>query len=241
MSTSPRLGFTELTASQAVPETTVNEMLRYVEQGANAFIAKDKDTLSPPGSPADGDCYVIAGTGTGGWSGKDQKIAFRMSTGWIYITPIEGTRAYMQDEDKWYSYSGSAWSDVGASNSQVWTGTATDKYLTPAVLYTASAPVALTSSASITPNGSNGFNFSLTLAHSGQLENPTNFKTGQSGLIVITQDGTGSRTLTYGSQWKFPGGAPVLSTAAGAVDLLTYFVSATGTQIVATLTKAYSS
>lgn len=240
MTTSPRLGYTELTSGQAVPETTVNEISRTLEQGANYFIAKDKDTLTPPGSPADGDCYVIAGTGAGGWTGKDQKIAFRMSTGWLYITPIEGTRAYLQDEDKLYQYSGSAWSDVGASNSQVWVGSATDRYLTPAVLYTASAPVALTSGTTITPDGDNGFNFTLTLAHNATLANPSNFDTGRSGLIVITQDGTGSRTMAYGSNWKFPGGAPVLSTAAGTVDVLAYYV-VSGSQIVATLTKAYSS
>jgi hypothetical protein len=113
--TTPRLGITELEADQAVPETTVNEAQRFLEQGANFFIAKDKDTLSPPGSPADGDCYVIAGTGTGGWSGKDQKIAFRMSTGWLYITPIEGTTAYLQDEDAEYRYSGAAWALASGS------------------------------------------------------------------------------------------------------------------------------
>lgn len=107
--TTPRLGAPELSSGQATPETTVNEQIRYVEQGANYFIAKDKDTLAPPGSPADGDCYVIAGTGTGAWAGKDQKIAFRMSTGWLYITAIEGTKAYFQDENIDYTYSGSAW------------------------------------------------------------------------------------------------------------------------------------
>jgi hypothetical protein len=112
--TTPRLGITELEASQAVPETTVNEAQRFLEQGANFFIAKDKDTLAPPGSPADGDCYVIAGAGTGGWAGKDQKIAFRMSTGWLYITPIEGMLAYMQDENSRYVFDGSAWAVDGS-------------------------------------------------------------------------------------------------------------------------------
>lgn len=240
MSNTPILAIPELTEGQATPETHVNEMVRYLEQGANYFIAKDKDTLTPPGSPADGDCYIIAGTGAGGWIGKDQKIAFRLSTGWVYITAREGTLAYLQDEDKFYLFDGSAWGAVQASASQVWTGTATNRNITPKSLLDAAAPVALTSGTTITPDFNAGFNFSLTLAHNATLANPTNQKPGQSGTIEITQDGTGSRTLAYGTNWKFPGGAPVLSTAAGAIDLLAYVVQASG-RITATLTKAYSS
>lgn len=236
--TTPKLGAPELVEGQAAPETTVNEQIRWVEQGANTFIVKDKDLTTAPGSPSDGDAYIVAAGATGTWSGKDGKIAFRMSTGWLYITAIEGTRAYAQDEDKWYLYDGSAWASEAASDSQIRTGSVNNRYLTPANIYTAAVGVALTSGTTITPDGNNGFNFTLTLAHNATLANPSNFKSGQSGIIVITQDGTGSRTMAYGSNWKFPGGSPVLSTAAGAVDLLAYAV--VGSTIYATLTKAYS-
>lgn len=112
MTTSPRLGYTELTAGQAVPETTVNEMLRYAEQGAGYFIVKDKDLATPPGSPADGDSYIVAGSPTGAWTGHAKDIAFYMSTAWEFVTPIEGTRAYVQDENARYEYSGSVWSSA---------------------------------------------------------------------------------------------------------------------------------
>lgn len=55
---------------------------------------------------------------------------------------------------------------------------------------------------------------------------------GQHGVIAVVQDGTGSRTVTWGSQYKFGGGtAPTLSTGAGAVDLFAYYVY-TATQII---------
>ena len=67
------------------------------------------------------------------------------------------------------------------------------------------------------------------------LANPTNITAGQSGIIVITQDSTGSRTLSYGSYWKFAGGtAPTLTTTANAVDVLAYYANTT-TTITATL------
>jgi len=84
---------------------------------------------------------------------------------------------------------------------------------------------ALTDGATITPNMNNANNFSVTLGGNRTLANPTNLTAGQSGVIVVTQDGTGSRTLAYGSNWKFPGGtAPTLTTTAAAVDVIAYYV-----------------
>jgi hypothetical protein len=94
---------------------------------------------------------------------------------------------------------------------------------------------ALTDGATITPNFNNANNFSVTLGGNRTLANPTNLTAGQSGVIVITQDGTGSRTLAYGSNFKFAGGtAPTLTTTASAVDVLAYYVEST-TRITARL------
>jgi hypothetical protein len=83
----------------------------------------------------------------------------------------------------------------------------------------------LTDGATITPDFAVRNNFSVTLAGNRTLTNPNNPTVGQSGIIYITQDGTGSRTLAYGSYWKFPGGtAPTLTTTAAAVDALVYTV-----------------
>jgi hypothetical protein len=111
------------------------------------------------------------------------------------------------------------------------------KLISVASAWSAAAPVALTDGATITPNFSGGVNFTVTLAGNRTLANPSNQKAGQAGVIAIKQDATGSRTLSYGANFKFPGGtAPVLSTAANAVDLLYYFVEANGT-IHASLAK----
>jgi hypothetical protein len=84
---------------------------------------------------------------------------------------------------------------------------------------------ALTDAASVTTDLALSNNYSLTLAGNRTLVNPTNIVAGQSGSLFITQDATGSRTLAFGSYWKFVGGvAPVLSTAASSVDRLDYVV-----------------
>ncbi len=100
------------------------------------------------------------------------------------------------------------------------------------------AIVALTDGATITPDFALANNYSVTLAGNRTLANPTNIVAGQSGSIFITQDGTGSRTLAWGGYFKFEGGAaPVLSTAAAAVDRLDYTVES-ATKIHARLAKA---
>jgi hypothetical protein len=88
---------------------------------------------------------------------------------------------------------------------------------------------ALTDGATITPDFAVANNFSVTLGGNRTLANPSNLTAGQTGSIFITQDGTGSRTLAYGSQYDFIGGtAPTLSTAANAVDRIDYVVRTTG-------------
>ena len=88
-------------------------------------------------------------------------------------------------------------------------------------------PSTLTDAASIAVDLNDGNNFIVTLGGNRTLENPSNPTIGQTGQIYVIQDGTGSRTLAYGSYWKFSGGtAPTLTTDANAVDLLVYNVRA---------------
>lgn len=99
---------------------------------------------------------------------------------------------------------------------------------------------ALTDAATITPDFALSNNFSVTLADIRIMANPTNLVAGQSGSIFITQDGTGSRTLIWGSYWDFATGvAPTLSTTAGAVDRVDYIVR-TSTSIHTVFTGDYS-
>ena len=99
---------------------------------------------------------------------------------------------------------------------------------------------ALTDGATITPNFALANNFSVTLGGNRTLANPSNLTAGQSGSIFITQDGTGSRTLAYGSYYDFIGGtAPTLSTAANAVDRIDYIVRSS-TSIHCVFTAKYS-
>ena len=70
-------------------------------------------------------------------------------------------------------------------------------------------------------------NFVLTFTGNVTLDNPSTESVGQTGIIVIIQDGTGSRTLSVGTDYEFPAGtAPTISTAANTTDIIPYCVIA---------------
>jgi len=72
-------------------------------------------------------------------------------------------------------------------------------------------------------------NFVLTLTGNTTLVNPSTEAVGQAGVFVFIQDGTGSRTLSLGTDYESPAsGGITLSTAAAAVDVVPYFVKASG-------------
>ena len=63
----------------------------------------------------------------------------------------------------------------------------------------------------------------VTLAGSRTLNAPTNGSTGQFCSLLIIQDGTGSRTLTWNAVFEFTTDtAPTLTTTAGLADLFTF-------------------
>jgi len=70
-------------------------------------------------------------------------------------------------------------------------------------------------------------NFVLTATGNVTLANPSTESAGQSGIIVLIQDGTGSRTLSTGSDFEWPAGtAGTISTSGNAVDVIPYLVDA---------------
>jgi hypothetical protein len=98
----------------------------------------------------------------------------------------------------------------------------------------------LTDGANISVDLGANQNFTVTLAGNRTLDNPTNKVVGQTGSIFIVQDATGSRTLSYGTDYEFAGGtAPTLTTTAAAVDRIDYIVRSS-TSIHCVFTANYS-
>lgn len=100
------------------------------------------------------------------------------------------------------------------------------------------AGLALTDAATIVVDAGSADNFRVTLAGDRTLANPTDLTDGQVLRFRVTQDGTGTRLLAYGSMYKFPGGAPALTTTAAAKDYITCQYDETAGTLFCTLSKA---
>jgi len=387
--TTPRFGMDEIATGQdnILPH---NNALQRIEMVMSVAVI-DKDLTAPPGSPADGDMYIVGASATGAWATHDKALAMWRTSAWLFY-PTSGSpgaahegqlAAWVKDENKHYTWNGTAWvvssagalaaSDVandssvtgstvkdalntlltnaanlgkratvraattanvtiatalnatdvldgvtladgdlvlvknqtapaengiyvvsgsparfaefdsynehpgaliavqeGTANADtLWlctsnqggtlgttaivfaafTGTineasvadfrsnVADKVLTTDIVWSAADYVTLTDAATVAVDLATGINFTVTLGGNRTLGNPSNTKNGQTGLIEIKQDATGTRTLAYSANWKFAGGtAPVLTTAANARDLLFYQVISS-TVIYGTLIK----
>lgn len=130
-----------------------------------------------------------------------------------------------------------------ASASNIWSSTSS-KIIDAAGAGTGLGLTALTDSVSGTVgiNMATGVNFSLTMtagSNTRALGNPSNTVVGRCGVIWLVQNASGPNLVTYGSNWKFPGGTvPAASTTASAVDMLSYCVRSS-TFIAASLNKAF--
>ena len=84
---------------------------------------------------------------------------------------------------------------------------------------------ALSDGSTITIDMATACHHSVTLGGNRTFAAPSNQVVGQAGSIFITQDGTGSRTASFNSAFKFVGGtAPTLTTGAGLTDRIDYII-----------------
>lgn len=97
-------------------------------------------------------------------------------------------------------------------------------YLSIRRAYAAAAPVDLTDATTVTIDFAAGINFGLTIGGNRTLGTPTNLVPGKSGLIIVTQDATGGRTLGKVAIWKALGGAIVLDPAPSGITVLSYYI-----------------
>ena len=98
-----------------------------------------------------------------------------------------------------------------------------------------------TNTGSVTLDFDANQNFVLTLTGNVTLANPSTEKVGQSGFIVLIQDGTGSRTLSLGTDYETAGGSGItLSTAASATDIVPYVVAASNRILLGTPQLAFA-
>jgi hypothetical protein len=89
-SRTPRQYLPLLFAGQAQKELFVNESLARIDALLHCAIMGLATT--PPGSPAEGDCWLIGPSPNGAWTGKNGQLALFQSGNWLFQPPFDGLR-----------------------------------------------------------------------------------------------------------------------------------------------------
>lgn len=76
----------------------------------------DRDLTAPPGSPSDGDAYIVAGSATGDWTSHDDDIAIWDDDAeeWVFYTPKIGWACVIIDEEVLSMFNSGGWSTGAA-------------------------------------------------------------------------------------------------------------------------------
>lgn len=125
MTTSADLGINYLAAQQAQPEITHNTALNQIQIMQTGVISVALNT--PPGSPTQGDSYILGASPTGAWAGRANCLAGYFGTGWVFVpgndssgTAItmgarhEGLSVWSKADNAAYVWNGSAWAAAAA-------------------------------------------------------------------------------------------------------------------------------
>ena len=112
MADTPNLVLPYIQAAQAQKHVTHNEAIRLLD-GMVQLAVVSQVLTAPPGSPVDGDRYIVASGATGLWTGWDLNVAFWIDGAWVRLIPRPGWVAYSVADAGFYSWTGAAWATFG--------------------------------------------------------------------------------------------------------------------------------
>ena len=124
MADSTHLNLPYIDANQAQKHVTHNEAVRLLDALVQMAVIS-RTLTAPPGSPADGNRYIVASGGTGAWAGWDLNIAYYVDGAWTKLVPQAGWIAWVESESTHLRWSGSTWGVVvpgGGTSSQLLKG-----------------------------------------------------------------------------------------------------------------------
>ncbi len=116
MSNTSNLALPYLAAGQAQKHVTLNDSLRRLDAVVQLSVVS-ATTTAQPGSPDDGDVYIVpSGKSGADWNAyANGALGYYRDGAWEQITPREGWLAYVKDTDQLLRYTGAAWGLIDAT------------------------------------------------------------------------------------------------------------------------------
>jgi hypothetical protein len=107
----PHLALPFLAPAQAQKHVTHNEALIHLDALAQIAVEAVAAT-TPPGSPVEGDRYLLGVGPTGDWSGEDGRLAVFSDGAWWFATPAPGWVVFDKATDTLLVLKSSGWTSV---------------------------------------------------------------------------------------------------------------------------------
>lgn len=220
------------------PDLLFNAMLYWLAVWAQPTVLAIED--DPPGSPAEGDTYLV-GTGTGAWAGHDDSLAYWDGVAWLFFMPLEGYEVRNLGTGDLLVFEGSGgWAVApgGLSDAPIdgsgyvrkdgaWSpesgGTPPD----------GSAPnvQTVTSAGTVTPTYANDIVEVTSQAAALTLANPTGTPANGHPILFRIKDNGTARAITFGADYLGVGGALPTTTIAGKWMYFTGFYSSADSKV----------
>ncbi|HZU77823.1 MAG TPA: DUF2793 domain-containing protein, partial [Dehalococcoidia bacterium] len=123
MTETANLRLPNIEGAQAQKHVTHNDALRMLDALVQLAVL-DRDLSAPPGSPAEGQRWIVKAAGGGAWAGHDNAIAAWQDGAWAFYAPQPGWRAFVADEGALIAWDGAAWrASVGNGMTLIASGT----------------------------------------------------------------------------------------------------------------------
>lgn len=113
--TEPRSGIVQgWTLGESNWKDGMDANLKFIDNFGLHLSVKDRDLLTPPATPANGDTYILAaGTLTDAWAARtagDLAMWSSADTAWRFYAPRVGVVAYVEDEEVLTVFKAAGWS-----------------------------------------------------------------------------------------------------------------------------------
>ena len=188
-----------------------NAELNYVSAWLNCAVLSVGDT-APPGSPAEGDRYIVGASATGAWATHDDALAVYRG-GWQFYAPSEGVAVKDLDSGDDYEFVSAAWtvkSGGGGGSSNV---------------VSVNTPANVSGTVTLDFDGKSSYVGAITLGADVTTLAFSNLPGAGKYAeyeLHIEQDGTGAHTFAIPASHKALGGSDTaIASAANAVTVLT--------------------
>ena len=117
MADTPNLVLPYLAANQSQKHVTVNEALRHLDALVQVTV-QSAALATPPGSPSEGQRWIVAASPTGAWVGHAGHLAAWQDGAWAFYVPLDGWIAFDANTDMllWFNAGTGVWAALFSAN-----------------------------------------------------------------------------------------------------------------------------